>query len=68
MESALYVQRWYIDYNSHKFQLERLCFMEMLQNLSVQLLGHARLFETPWTAARQASLSITDFPIWEVSS
>ena len=25
---------------------------------SVQSLSHARLFETPWTAARQASLSI----------
>ena len=27
---------------------------------SVQLLSHARLFATPWTAAYQASLSITD--------
>ena len=27
---------------------------------SVQLLSHARLFATPWTAARQASLSITN--------
>ena len=27
---------------------------------SVQLLSHVRLFATPWTAARQASLSITD--------
>ena len=27
---------------------------------SVQLLSHARLFATPWTAACQASLSITD--------
>ena len=26
----------------------------------VQLLSHVRLFATPWTAARQASLSITD--------
>ena len=26
----------------------------------VQLLGHVWLFETPWTAARQASLSITN--------
>ena len=25
---------------------------------SVQLLGHVRLFATPWTAARQAPLSI----------
>ena len=27
---------------------------------SVQLLSHVRLFETPWTAACQASLSITN--------
>ena len=27
---------------------------------SVQSLGHVRLFATPWTAARQASLSITN--------
>ena len=27
---------------------------------SVQLLSHVRLFATPWTAARQASLSITN--------
>ena len=27
---------------------------------SVQLLSHVRLFETPWTTARQASLSITN--------
>ena len=29
-------------------------------NSSVQLLSHGRLFTTPWTAARQASLSITN--------
>ena len=28
---------------------------------SVQLLSHVRLSVTPWTAARQASLSITNF-------
>ena len=28
---------------------------------SVQLLSLVQLFETPWTAARQASLSITNF-------
>ena len=27
---------------------------------SVQSLSHVRLFETPWTAARQATLSITN--------
>ena len=30
-----------------------------IQFSSVQSLSHVRLFETPWTAARQASLSIT---------
>ena len=36
--------------------------MGKLQNpfSSVQLLSRARLFATPWTAARQASLSITN--------
>ena len=29
--------------------------------LSVQLLSHVWLFATPWTSARQASLSITNF-------
>ena len=29
---------------------------------SVQLLSHVQLFATPWTTARQASLSITNFP------
>ena len=28
---------------------------------SVQLLSHVQLFVTPWTAARQASLSITNY-------
>ena len=31
-----------------------------LANSSVQSLRHVRLFATPWTAARQASLSITN--------
>ena len=31
-----------------------------VQISSVQSLGHVRLFATPWTAARQASLSITN--------
>ena len=34
-------------------------FMWHLQISSVHLLSLVRLFETPWTAARQASLSIT---------
>ena len=31
-----------------------------IQFSSVQLLGHVQLFETPWTTAHQASLSITN--------
>ena len=31
-----------------------------LPGQSVQLLSHVRLFATPWAAARQASLSITN--------
>ena len=32
----------------------------MVQFSSVQLLSHVQLFATPWIAARQASLSITN--------
>ena len=35
-----------------------------VQFSSVQLLSHVRLFATPWTAARQASLSITNPRSW----
>ena len=31
-----------------------------MNHSSVQLLSHVRVFATPWTAARQASLSITN--------
>ena len=35
-------------------------FRSVVQFSSVQLLSHVRLFATPWTAAHQASLSITN--------
>ena len=35
--------------------------LQLLQFSSVQLLSRVRLFGTPWIAARQASLSITNF-------
>ena len=35
-------------------------FLLLRRFRSVQLLSHVRLFATPWTAARQASLSITN--------
>ena len=36
----------------------------MLRFSSVQSLNHVQLFETPWTAAHQASLSITNTQSW----
>ena len=38
----------------------RPCYNSSVQFSSVQSLSHFQLFETPWTAARQASLSITN--------
>ena len=47
------------------YSLPRLCLSwiflkEEYRFSSVQSLSHVRLFETPWTAAHQASLSITN--------
>ena len=39
---------------------ERQTGSKMQKGNSVQLLGHVQLFATPWTAASQASLSITN--------
>ena len=46
----------------HKFQLKLNIFEEHFISSfsSVQSLSHVRLFVTPWTAVRQASLSITN--------
>ena len=38
-----------------------------IQFSSVQLLSHVRLFATPWTTARQTSLSITNISFQGVS-
>ena len=35
-------------------------FFNLIQFSSIQSLNHVQLFVTPWTAARQASLSITN--------
>ena len=53
---------------NHTGELKFICFMNMFfwyvfigsQFSSVQSLIHVRLFVTPWTAAHQASLSITN--------
>ena len=43
---------------AHSIPLQVVCTQSISQ--SVQLLSHVRLFETPWTAAPQVSLSITN--------
>ena len=49
---------------SHKIKrcllFERKAMKNLVQFSSFQLLSHVQLFTTPWTAARQASLSITN--------
>ena len=45
---------------SHSPFSASLFFNWTIQLSSVQLLSHVQLFATPWTAARQASLSITN--------
>ena len=44
-----------------KFWYSPIILNSFLQFSSVQSLSHVRLFATPWIAARQASLSITNF-------
>ena len=43
---------------AHSMPLQVVCTQSISQ--SVQLLSHVRLLETPWTAAPQVSLSITN--------
>ena len=40
--------------------MSKMCSIHTIKFSSVQLLSRVRLFETPWFAARQASLSITN--------
>ena len=50
--------------NEHSFcsqSFATICIGSMIQFSSFQSLSHVQYFETPWTAARQASLSITDY-------
>ena len=44
----------------HTVSRDTILFTIIIQFSSVQLLSRVWLFETPWTAARQASLSITN--------
>ena len=49
---------WWVNFSNNKF-IHLLSFMH--QNRSDQSLSRVRLFATPWIAARQASLSITNY-------
>ena len=49
-----------IDFFSFKISVHVFAALSLLFS-SVQSLSHVRLFATPWTTARQASLSITNF-------
>ena len=50
----------YIDEESSWIKINSLTLMPKCSFSSVQLLSRVRLFATPWIAARQASLSITN--------
>ena len=47
-----------LDTRTARWNLQCFAFIEVL--FLVQLLSHVQLFVTPWTAARQASLSMTN--------
>ena len=52
--------QWFDTYKTHT-KMTDICIISIsVQFSSVQLLSHVQLFETPWTAAHQASLSITN--------
>ena len=50
---------YYFELSVAPFKSFSFCFM-YIELCSVQSLSHVQLFVTPWTAARQASLSITN--------
>ena len=52
---------WRIPWTEKPGGLQSIGLQNQTQFSSVQLLSCVRLFETPWTAALQASLSITNF-------
>ena len=58
------VTNWHVEF-LYLIKGSNLCSVEQtLQFSSGQLLSRVRLFVTPWTAARQASLSITNSQSW----
>ena len=51
---------WVLLYVASSWQEPKNISVVSVQFISVQLLSHVQLFATPWTAACQASLSITN--------
>ena len=51
---------WKFCWNHKLSQISSIVLVLLKINSSVQLLSHAQLFATPWTAARQASLPIAN--------
>ena len=56
--SSFCIQRLVFSLQEKKKKLK--CYFSISSVSSVQLLSHVRLFATPWIAAHQASLSITN--------
>ena len=54
-------QTWLSDFHVHTSIKSKWFSSVVVHFSSVQSLSHARLFETPWTAADQAPLSITNY-------
>ena len=55
-----HILKYNIQYLSQKVKVSKVNFTSSQSVQSVQSLSRVRLFATPWTAARQASLSITN--------
>ena len=58
--SSAYFHRWSHSVSYHAYQSPSLSTLFLKTFRSVQSLSHVQLFATPWTAAHQASLSITN--------
>ena len=55
-----YISKHTISFHCTSLVLEPVWLLSTCHHNSVQLLSHVQLFVTPWTAARQAFLSITN--------
>ena len=63
----LFLIDWWLVYNTGLVSVIQHELTIGIHTSSVQLLSHVRLFATPWTAARQASLSIINSGVYSNS-